>query len=243
MPNPYETASYLSEYLLFHYGKPEDLCDWPQAPKGVFDFHRRIVRDMVRRKGSRALDLGCAVGRLSFELSRHFDEVIGVDFSKSFVKAARRLAKIRSASFTVCEEGDITVRRTVRLDPKFRSRNVLFETGDAQRLRRDIGSFDLVVMANLICRLPNPKKCLQSISKLVKPGGQLVITTPCSWLEGYVPKKNRLARPGRTTLAALRKILSPHFKLTKRRDLPFLIREHRRKYQFIIAEASCWIRK
>jgi SAM-dependent methyltransferase len=30
---------------------------------------------------SRALDLGCAVGRASFELSKGFSEVVGIDFS------------------------------------------------------------------------------------------------------------------------------------------------------------------
>jgi hypothetical protein len=43
-------------------------------------------------------------------------------------------------------------------------------------------------------------------------------------------------------LEALRKLLAPHFKLIKRRDLPFLIREHKRKYEFVIAEASSWTR-
>jgi hypothetical protein len=31
----------------------------------------------------RALDLGCAVGRSSFELARSFGEVVGVDLSKT----------------------------------------------------------------------------------------------------------------------------------------------------------------
>ena len=50
------------------------------------------------------------------------------------------------------------------------------------------------------------------------------------------------ARPVRT-FDALRRILAPHFKLARRLDLPFLIREHARKYQLGVAEASVWVRR
>lgn len=39
----------------------------------------------------RALDVGCAVGGSSFELTRHFDQVVGIDFSEMFITAANVL--------------------------------------------------------------------------------------------------------------------------------------------------------
>ena len=45
------------------------------------------------------------------------------------------------------------------------------------------------------------------------------------------------------TFETLRQILSPDFELLRRRDIPFLIREHARKYQLGIAEAGVWRRK
>lgn len=243
MANPYESASYLSDYLLFHFGKPRELCPWTSAPKVAFDFHRRIVDQMVVGKGGRALDLGCAVGRVSFELSKRFDEVIGIDKSRAFIRAATRMAKRRSCSFQVADEGGLSSHRTVRLPAGSRPGRVRFEVGDAQKLRSGLGAFDLVVMANLIDRLPEPMKCFRKLPSLVNPGGLLVITSPYSWLEQYTSKRRWLGRGRRgTMLEALRKLLAPHFKLAKRRDLPFLIREHRRKYEFVIAEASAWRR-
>ena len=243
MPNPYESAQYLSDYLLFHYGRPKQLCDWPFAPKGVFDFHRRIARQMVHGRGRRALDLGCAVGRLSYELSRRFDEVIGVDKSRAFIKAAKLISHKNRLEIQVAGEGGLLVPRKIALPKGVRKRNVCFEVGDAQKLRRDIGSFDLVVMANLIDRLPDPKKCFRRLPALVKAGGRLVITSPYSWLEEYTPKSKWLGRGRRgRMLETLQKLLRPHFRLAKRRDLPFLIREHRRKYEFVIAEATAWER-
>jgi len=46
-----------------------------------------------------------------------------------------------------------------------------------------------------------------------------------------------------STLDGLRAALDPHFELISARDLPFLIREHARKYQWSIAQATVWVRK
>lgn len=103
-------------------------------------------------------------------------------------------------------------------------------------------------MANLIDRLATPQKCLEQLPNLLRPGGQLIITSPYTWLSNYTPRKNWLG--GRTfggrpikTFDALRQILSPDFKLICRLDLPFLLREHARKFQLGIAEASTWLRR
>jgi SAM-dependent methyltransferase len=39
----------------------------------------------------RALDVGCAVGGSTLELTRNFNEVIGVDFSPAFIAKAREV--------------------------------------------------------------------------------------------------------------------------------------------------------
>ena len=83
---------------------------------------------------------------------------------------------------------------------------------------------------------------------MLNPGGQLIITSPYTWLAEYTPRAQWLGgfeRGGRRveTFAALKAILAPDFKLSHRRDIPFLIREHARKYQLGIAEASVWLRR
>jgi SAM-dependent methyltransferase len=49
--------------------------------------------------------------------------------------------------------------------------------GDACALRADIGQFDAVLAANLLCRLPNPVAFLARCSDVVKPGGVLALVT------------------------------------------------------------------
>lgn len=39
--------------------------------------------------GTRALDVGCAVGGATFELARYYDTAVGIDFSHAFVAAAQ----------------------------------------------------------------------------------------------------------------------------------------------------------
>ena len=46
-----------------------------------------------------------------------------------------------------------------------------------------------------------------------------------------------------TGFDGLRKTLSPHFDLVHEENMPFVIRETRRKHQFTVAHATVWRRK
>jgi putative 4-mercaptohistidine N1-methyltranferase len=197
---------------------------------------------------ARALDLGCAVGRSSFELARHCPEVVGIDFSPQFITFANRLRRRGWLRFKSFEEGELTQARRAVVPPEIDRLRVKFEVGDATRLRKDLGEFDAVLMANLIDRLGAPLQCLKRLPGLIRSGGQLIVASPYTWLASYTPRKNWLggrARGGRParTFDALRQILSPDFKLVRRLDMPFLLREHARKYQLGISEASAWVRR
>ena len=110
-------------------------------------------------------------------------------------------------------------------------------------LRPGLAGFDAVLAANLICRLPEPRKFLDRLPQLVKSGGQLLLTTPFTWLEEFTPRENWLARDGRRSFEVLKEILTPHFELQATKDLPFLIREHERKFQYGIALGTRWLRR
>lgn len=63
----------------------------------------------------RALDIGCAVGGATFELTRSFDEVVGIDFSHAFIDAANEMKKIGSKQYQMVIEGTITEPRMAQL--------------------------------------------------------------------------------------------------------------------------------
>lgn len=251
MTDYYSTERGVSEYLLFHYGKAGDVLPYPFGPADALDFPVRCVRDCVNpdrlTAESRGLDLGCAVGRSSFELARVCGSVVGVDFSAQFIEAARRLLDVGQMTIPIVEQGRLTRVVEVSAPRDVDRSRVRFETGDAHDLRDDLGQFDVVLMANLIDRLREPRACLRRLPALVVPGGQLVITSPYTWLEQYTPPANWLGghavdHQPVTTLDGLRQLLEPSFTLTATKDLPFLIREHARKFQWSVAEASIWLR-
>lgn len=65
---------------------------------------------------SRALDIGCAVGRSSFELAREIEEVVGIDFSHSFVDACNELRHTGQMDYDVTAEGTLLESYTAFVD-------------------------------------------------------------------------------------------------------------------------------
>lgn len=93
----YESDAILAQYLSLHYGPVDrvypDLANETGIIASALDFPRKLSEALsgwAERLGlpaageaGRALDLGCAVGRSSYELARRFGEVVGVDISKT----------------------------------------------------------------------------------------------------------------------------------------------------------------
>ncbi len=63
-----------------------------QRAQAALNFTGRLAQLCKRfapRSSGSALDMGCAVGGASFELARHYEHVLGVDYSHAFVAAAQ----------------------------------------------------------------------------------------------------------------------------------------------------------
>ena len=239
MSEVYESERYVGEYLLFHYGKAKEILPWEMGPVGALDFPVRTVGYFSEGRVQRSLDVGCAVGRSSLELSRESDEVVGVDFSRAFIDAAEEM---RGGGQMMCrrleEASDysaVEVSRPEGVDGV----GVSFEVGDAMNLREDLGSFDRVHAANLLCRLPEPRRFLERLPGLVKRGGELVLATPCTWLEEFTVKENW---PQGRTRDWLEQELGGDFALIEAADEPFLIRETARKFQWTVSLVTRWRR-
>jgi hypothetical protein len=81
-------------------------------------------------------------------------------------------------------------------------------------------------------------------------GGALVLISPYSWLEEYTPASEWVggAADGSSgdpdcfvELSARMKALQ--LELIHQEDVPFLIREHERKYQFGVSDCTIWKKK
>ena len=242
MSQTYESPQMLADYLLFHYGEDVDVMPWEFGPKDALQYPARcaqLCQKTADGHARRVLDLGCAVGKSTFELARFADEVAGIDYSHQFIRAANQLKETGVHDYQMLEEGNVKVPRTARISNDIDRNRVKFRHGDACNLPDNLGLFDGVLMANLLCRLPDPARCLDRMKTLIAKDGWLVIATPASWTEEYTPRDKWLARNG-STLEGIRQCLQPEFTLSHREDMPFVLREHRRKFQWTVAEASVW---
>ena len=242
MSDVYESAKLVGEYLLFHYGTEEEILaeggNWPAGMREALDFAVRTVGWFSPGDAERGLDLGCAVGRSTFEMSLACQEVIGIDFSHAFIAAAETLCSGGQVPYGRLEEGRLRTPLTARAP--FAVEGVAFRQGDAMDLPEDLGLFDRVHAANLLCRLPEPERLLKRLPSLLKSGGELVLATPCTWLEEFTPVGNW---PEGETFDWLQQRLALHFELVRRGEEPFLIRETARKYQWTRSMVTVWRRK
>ncbi len=244
MSDPYESEKLLGEYLLFHFGSAEEILPqvraWPAGMTEALGFPSRTVGHFSDGMVADGLDLGCAVGRSVFEMSKTCGRVLGIDFSHSFIRAAEALRGGAILPYGRLEEAAIRTPLAASLPDGVFPERVRFQRGDAMNLPVDLGSFDRVHAANLLCRLPEPKRLLDRLPSLVRPGGELVLATPCTWLAEFTPPENW---PPHGTFDWLKDSLDADFALIRQAEEPFLIRETARKFQWTTSMVTVWRRR
>jgi len=242
----YETDQQFSEYAEFHYG--DMYFGVPNFPKTLADL---VIQAMAGKPAAHALDIGCAVGRATFELARHFQHVTGIDYSARFIDLGVQLAAQGIARYTLTDEGELVSyreRRLTDLDLDATRNRVSFFQGDACNLKPHFSGYDLILAANLIDRLYSPSKFLETAHERLNLGGVLLIASPYTWLAEHTPRVAWLGgykKDGEnfTTLDGLKEILATHFRLAQEPlDIPFVIRETRRKFQHSLSEVTIWER-
>jgi putative 4-mercaptohistidine N1-methyltranferase len=239
----YESDKILAEYLLFHFGSKEEILpgsrEWPAGMVDSLDFAVRTASHFAGDAVERGLDLGCAVGRSTFEMSRACNDVLGIDFSHGFIAAAEALRSGQGLPYLRREEAAEATLLEARVPHGIQPERIRFQQGDAMHLSESLGAYDRVHAANLLCRLTEPQLLLARLPQLVKAGGELVIATPCTWLEEFTPPQHW---PQHGTLAWLKDALGAAFDLVRQADEPFLIRETARKFQWTTSLVTVWRR-
>jgi 2-polyprenyl-3-methyl-5-hydroxy-6-metoxy-1,4-benzoquinol methylase len=110
-------------------------------------------RDLV---GTNWLDAGCGTGRLSRFLAARGCRVLGVDAASEMVSAATQLA-------SSCDYSD-------------RMQFARVET--IAHLPMNACSFEGILCSSVLEYVPNPRACLTEFSRVLKPGGILLVSVP-----------------------------------------------------------------
>jgi phosphatidylethanolamine/phosphatidyl-N-methylethanolamine N-methyltransferase len=140
-----------TEQVANAYGRWAPVYDLVFGP--VFRQGRRAAIDVAEQIGGRILEVGVGTG-ISLPGYDKANRITGVDISEPMLDKARERV------------------RALRLDHVEQ-----IAVMDAEALDFADDSFDVVVAQYVITSVPNPEKALDEFARVVKPGGEIVITT------------------------------------------------------------------
>jgi ubiquinone/menaquinone biosynthesis C-methylase UbiE len=115
---------------------------------------RAVLELLAAAPGETVLDIGCGNARDIIPILRAGARIVGVDLSEGMIHEAGR--DLEAAGY----------------------RDVELEVGDATQLKYAAASFDKVLCSEVIEHIPDADAAITEISRVLKPGGTLVISTP-----------------------------------------------------------------
>ncbi len=122
------------------------------------DFDRLGVRP-----GERALDMGCGAGRHAFELYRRGTDVVAFDQDADELSTVSDLFAAMRTAGEVPDGAEADVKQ-----------------GDALQLPFADGEFDRIVAAEVLEHIPDDRRAIAELARVLRPGGTLAVTVP-SW--------------------------------------------------------------
>lgn len=246
--NTFEENPLVAQQLEFNYGDLNGV----KNPLGLKNYALSCVEACLEHinqpQSLRALDLGCSVGRSSFELATHFGHVDAIEFTARLIQHGFGLQEQGEARYTLKTEGELMAFKDIDLNnhPYAAIKHkVNFSQGDACNIKPLYTGYDLVLAASLLERLYNPELFLETIAQRLNDKGYLVLTSCYDWdEENKINSKwlggTKVNGENFTTLDGLKQLLSSRFELLETRDIPFIMHQTQRKYLFNNSQLSVW---
>ena len=177
---------YLSMYSWDHYGdkeSPEKTQHlFEKAPPGSLVKCLNAGLTLLKNKpGAPMIDIGCAVGRCSFELAAHNPGlVLGVDLNFSLLRIAQRILRDKRISFPLKRTGVVYDRHDYEISFDHQDQ-VDFWACDALALPFENESFYFANALNIFDAVSSPRRLLMSIRDMLVSGGNAILATPYDW--------------------------------------------------------------
>ena len=251
----YETDLAVAQYCEFHYGdRYFDVDNYAKAYANKAVSVAKEDADLAAKEKLSILEVGCSVGRASYEMAKHFDEVTGLDFSARFIQIANQMQNNGEIKYTIPQEGEImdfksqTLKDLGLADTAHRC---LFMQQDACNMKSRFTGYDMVVASNLIERAYEPAKFLNSIHERINDNGLLMILSDYSWKEEYTEKENWIggykdAQSGEnvTSIEGLHNQLGEHFEcISDDTSIPSILRVTSRNFTINDSQVTIWKKK
>ncbi|MBE7201799.1 MAG: methyltransferase domain-containing protein [Parafilimonas terrae] len=168
-----------SRYAHDHYGDAFD--DAPSFGATAPGSAGRCLREALRHPGSGRgprLDIGCATGRISFDLAATSEvPVLGVDVRWPLLRVGRGILDHGVLRYPLRRFGNTYERRETYLFPPGADR-VDFWIADARSLPFAANTFRLAVALDGLHGMPDPARVIGEISRVTRPGGDVAFAMP-----------------------------------------------------------------
>ena len=138
---------------------PAAYAQWRKSALGVLTEHleQESIFSLVGDPGRlKVLDVGCGDGAYAVRASREGADVVGLDRSQFMLEVARARASSQDSIVTWCQ-------------------------GDARALPFRDASVDLVLAVTALCLVSEPLVALNEISRVLRPGGILIVGELGRW--------------------------------------------------------------
>ena len=249
----YVAASQPLEEFVGYYEDDKDVIPLCETDYGdVADNFSQRVLDICRPligKSERALNIGCSVGRASFEMAKDFEKVIGLDFTARLINVAEKMKNQGKIKYQLTTEGELVAFKEVSLKElglDGTAEKVEFWQADASNLSVKFKDYDFIFAQNILEKLYNPENFLNVIIERINSGGILVISSTYDWDEKYTARENWLGgfrKDGEPFYSqeALSEIFAGKLKEIKpSQDLSFTIRQNDRIQYLKTAQIIFW---
>lgn len=249
----YQIDDIEAKVLEFNYGEEHfGVKNWG---KKCAEVCRKVFKDAIGKNFHRkVLEIGCNVGRTCFELSKEFEEVVGIDLSARFFHLAVSLKDTGTLSYMRKDEGDLTDYKTIQLDGfdfyPFKERVSFNQQPDVCNIDNiKFKDFDLIFSGNVIETLYNPKDFLMKIEKYLVPKGIFILASTYDWKNEITPLGNWLGGfkqdgENKRSYDGLKEILTEKFEeICEPVEEECVKRESRYKYQHNVAQFTFWRKK
>lgn len=141
------------------------------------------------RAGHRVLDLGCGLGRHTFEALRRGADVVACDLGRAEVTAVRdTLAALAAEVLDEDKDGD-AVETAGAMEESAEPGEVAGALmgaavqGDGTGLPFGDAVFDRVIASEVLEHVPDDSAACAELARVLKPGGRLAATVPAWWPE------------------------------------------------------------
>lgn len=141
------------------------------------------------------IDMGCALGRTSFELAKQSKSLtLGVDINFWKLRIAQKVLQEGVVAFPLKTLGIAYENHTYEVELQDKDK-VDFWVCNAMSLPFSNKRFQFASALNVFDVIPNPKKLLASIARILDSQGTSIISTPYDWAPP-VPMENWLGGRG-----------------------------------------------